>query len=77
MDLLSEMLQSFSPSQADVEVRTLSPEAGGSDILMLSFMEMLVAVLKTGRHYELIQAYISLFIKVRILFIFYKIISIV
>ena len=61
---MSDRLKRFSASEADVELRTLSPEAGGTVMLMLNFMKMLAAILKTGRNYELTQAYMSLYLKV-------------
>ena len=64
-DKLMETLKDTSPAQTDVELRTLAPDAGGDIQLLLSMMNFFVKMLKCGKDYELTQAYISLFLKVR------------
>ena len=60
-----EVLKEMSPSSIDVEFRSASPFGGGSLPVMEIFLEFFNAVLRSGRDYELIQAYIGLFLKVR------------
>lgn len=68
VDLISKKLNEFTPSEADIELRTLSPEGGGEIQLMANFMKSLSTLLLRGKDYELMQAYITLFIKVSFLF---------
>jgi Utp21 specific WD40 associated putative domain len=55
------------PSALDLEVRSLSPEGGGSIGLMQQFLLMLHSGLLAKRHFEAVQAYLGLFLKVRML----------
>lgn len=55
----------MSPSETDVEFRSLGPDAGGSVELLCIVLQCFVELLRIGKDYELIQAYISLFLKVR------------
>eukprot|EP00794_Sanderia_malayensis_P006767 gene6767-7529_t len=59
MDLLKEM----SPSTIDVEFRIASPLAGGSLTIVRQFLEFIHQGLKSGKDYELLQAYLGLFLK--------------
>jgi len=63
VDLISKKLNEFTPSEADIELRTLSPEGGGEIQLMANFMKSLSTLLLRGKDYELMQAYVTLFIK--------------
>ena len=58
-----ETLKKLSPAETDVEFRLLGPDGGGSKEILCSFIEVLIELTKSGREYELIQSYISLFLK--------------
>ena len=62
---LMDMLKGMSPSSVDMELRTLSPDAGGSLQAMETFMKFLLSQLKSSRNFELVEAYLGLFLKVR------------
>jgi len=65
-DLLA-MLKSFmekGPSAIDMEIRSLSPEGGGSVSLMCQFLDMLKAAIRSNANFEAVQAYLGLFLKV-------------
>ena len=65
-DLLS-MLKSLmekGPSAIDLEIRSLSPEGGGSVSLMCQFLDMLKAGIRSNASFEAVQAYLGLFLKV-------------
>ena len=66
---LLEKLKSISPAQTDVEFRTLAPDAGGDIELLSSIMKFFIQLLKGGKDYELTQAYISLFLKVSVVYL--------
>lgn len=57
-------LKSLGPSAVDLEIRSLAPEMGGSVNVMCSFLHMVRCVLKTNKNFEIIQAYLGLFLKV-------------
>ncbi|KAF6844487.1 U3 small nucleolar RNA-associated protein 21-like protein [Colletotrichum musicola] len=52
-------LKSLSPSSADLELRSLSPEDGG----MLDFVRALTSRLAARRDYELVQAWMTVFLR--------------
>lgn len=56
------------PSAIDSEIRSLAPESGGDILLMKNFMEFLEAQLKTRKDFELVEAYLALFLKVNPLY---------
>ncbi|KRY55867.1 Protein sidekick -like protein, partial [Trichinella britovi] len=57
-------LQSCNVSSVYTELVNLGPESGaGSERLLRAFMRMAIAVLKTGRCFELINAQLSLFLQ--------------
>lgn len=58
-----DKLRNMSPSETDVEFRSLGPDAGGSVELLCIVLQCFVELLRIGKDYELIQAYISLFLK--------------
>ena len=62
------MLKEMSPSAIDVEFRLAAPEGGGSVDVMQLLLEFFNECLGSGRNYELIQAYIGLFLKVFTIF---------
>ena len=59
------MLKELGPSAIDAEVRSLAPEGGGTVQLMANFLSFINEMLRTNRDFELIQAYLALFLKVR------------
>lgn len=61
---LVQQLKEMGPSAIDLEVQSLAPEGGGSINLMLAFMDFLSHSFSTNRDYELLQAYLALFLKV-------------
>ena len=60
-----DMLKSFSPSSVDAELRGLAVEAGGSVELLSAMLQFFTFQLKTRRDYEVTQAYLSVFLKVK------------
>ena len=58
------LLKTLSPSEIDVELRSLSPLGGGSTEAMKHFIIFLHKSLITNSDFELIQAYTALFTKV-------------
>ncbi|XP_054162856.1 WD repeat-containing protein 36-like [Oppia nitens] len=63
---LMDCLKSMSQSAIDAELRSLSTQSIGSPNLMLYFLESLETGLKTYRDFELIQSYLSLFLKIHV-----------
>jgi len=59
-----DQLKLMGPSAIDVELRSLGPEGGGSEEMLHHMMQLLLSQLKTGKDFELVQAYMSLFLKV-------------
>ncbi|XP_030844330.1 WD repeat-containing protein 36 [Strongylocentrotus purpuratus] len=62
-DAVLKFLKTMSPSRIDMEFRSLDPVGGGSVLAMRQFISFLHHSLTTGRDYELIQAYLALFLK--------------
>ncbi|KAI0213406.1 WD repeat-containing protein 36 [Lamellibrachia satsuma] len=58
-----EKLKGLGPSAIDAELRQLGPDAGGSVELLVGFLHMLNDHLETNRDFELMQAYLALFLK--------------
>ena len=58
------MLKSMGPSAIDAEIRSLAPEAGGDLQLMKNFLDFVEAQLVTKKDFELVEAYLALFLKV-------------
>jgi hypothetical protein len=65
-DRVLKKLKEFGPSMIDIEIHSLSPEGGGSVHLMCQFLKFIEYVLSTNKNFELAQAYVGLFLKVRI-----------
>ncbi|KAK3090298.1 hypothetical protein FSP39_010724 [Pinctada imbricata] len=59
-----ERLMELGPSVIDVQIRSLSPEGGGSVDVMVNFLRFIHYIIRTKRHFELANAYLGLFIKV-------------
>ena len=60
-----EYLKTLGPSAIDLDIRSLTPEAGGSVGVMTTFLKFIRAVLQTKRNFEIAQAYLGLFLKVQ------------
>ena len=61
-----DMLKTMSPASIDGEFRSLAPDAGGSLEQIEHFMHFLLSQLRTKNHFELVEAYLGLFLKVRL-----------
>lgn len=61
--LIIETLKKLSPSETDVEFRLLGPDVGGSIETLSQFIKVLIDITKSGKDFELIQSYLSLFLK--------------
>lgn len=61
-----DMLKTMSPASIDGEFRSLAPDAGGSLEQIEHFMHFLLSQLRTKKHFELVEAYLGLFLKVRL-----------
>jgi U3 small nucleolar RNA-associated protein 21 len=57
------------PSNIDLEIRSLSPEGGGSIEAMEQFLKFCSHVLNSRNNFELVNAYLGLFLKVSIIYI--------
>ena len=60
-------MKSLGPAATDVEMRSLGPEGGGSEEMMGHMIQLMLDQLKSGKDFELVQAHMSLFLKVRVL----------
>lgn len=70
---LLKFLKTLAPSELEAEFRMLSPDMGGSIDSLCQFMESFVLFLKSGKDYELVQGYVSLFLKVYVYYILLEI----
>ena len=52
------------PSAIDIEVRSLGPEGGGTLDLMSNFLTMIQNGFSDNRNFEVLQSYLSLFLKI-------------
>lgn len=59
-----ELMKSLSPAAIDGELRSLSPENGGSVEWLEHFMKFLLSQLQGNMNFELVEAYMGLFLKV-------------
>ena len=57
-------MKTLGPSAVDLEIRSLTPEAGGSFGVMKTFLKFVKAILMTKKNFEIAQAYLGLFLKV-------------
>ncbi|CAG9861245.1 unnamed protein product [Phyllotreta striolata] len=62
-EVAMEKLKTLGPSMIDFEIKSLSPDNGGSVEVMLEFMKCLEFVLKSNGDFELAEAYLSVFLK--------------
>lgn len=56
-------ITSLGPSAIDFEIKSLDPDAGGNDAVMLQFMKMIQHMLKSNCNFELAQSYLGVFLK--------------
>lgn len=63
-DKILNRFKELGPSAIDVEIRSLSPEGGGSIEAMEQFLMFCNHVLESKKCFELVNAYLGLFIKV-------------
>ena len=59
-------MKSLGPSAIDVEIRSLTPEGGGSVSVMAIFLKFIGSTLRSKKNFEIAQAYLGLFLKVSI-----------
>jgi U3 small nucleolar RNA-associated protein 21 len=59
-----EDLKQMGPSAIDSEIRSLSLHLGGSVELLSQFLSAVTVVLKKRKDYEIVQAYLGLFLKI-------------
>lgn len=64
-----EKLKSCGPSMTDFEIKSLSPDNGGSTEVMLQFMKCIEFMLKSNKDFELAEAYLGVFLKTHSLII--------
>jgi U3 small nucleolar RNA-associated protein 21 len=60
---LLEDLKKMGPSAIDMEMRSLGVEMGGSVELMQNFLQFILYLFSTKKHFEIVNAYLALFIK--------------
>uniref|UniRef100_A0A7M5V3L5 Small-subunit processome Utp21 domain-containing protein n=1 Tax=Clytia hemisphaerica TaxID=252671 RepID=A0A7M5V3L5_9CNID len=60
---LVELLKEMGPSDIEAEFRMLGPEMNGTIDGLVDLFKAFVILLKSGKYYELVQAYITLFLK--------------
>lgn len=56
-------ITALGPSAVDFEIKSLDPDAGGNDVVMLQFMKMIHFMLKSNCNFELAQSYLGVFLK--------------
>ena len=62
-----KLMKSMGPSAIDGEFRSLGPEGGGSLDQLVNFMKFLLDGLRKREDFELVEAYLGLFLKVNIM----------
>lgn len=58
-----KMLLEMGPSGVEVEIRGLDPDAGGSEEVLVKFLEMIKCALDKQHYFEAVQGYLGLFLK--------------
>jgi len=58
-----KMMEEMTPSALDIELQTMCPEDGGSEELVSAFVSLLILCLESRRDYDVVQAYLNVFIK--------------
>jgi len=61
--ILFDQLKLMGPSALNYEVRSLSPEAGGTYELIIKFLNLLNEISIKNKDFELIQSYLGVFLK--------------
>ena len=56
-------MKKMGPSSVDMELRSLGVEMGGSVELLQNFLQFVLYVFSTRKHFEIVNAYLALFIK--------------
>lgn len=64
-----KLLMSMGPAAVEVEIRGLDPDIGGSEDIMIRFIEMIKYAFQTKRNFEVTQGYLGLFLKLHADFI--------
>lgn len=64
VDLPLRLLKDSGPSAISIELTSLAPEGGGSNSLLLAFIQMIDSMLASGRDFDLAHGYLALFLKV-------------
>lgn len=64
VDLPLRLLKDSGPSAISIELTSLAPEGGGSNSLLLAFIQMIEGLLASGRDFDLAHGYLALFLKV-------------
>lgn len=59
-------LKELGPSSLETELRSFSPEGGGSVTLMQQFLKLVGHIVDAGMDFESAQAYLGLFLKVNL-----------
>lgn len=59
-----DALKEMGPSAIDTEIRSIGPYLGGSSHLLSQFLTAVSFVLESKRNYEIVQAYLGLFLKI-------------
>lgn len=63
-DSVLKSMKEMGPSAIDREIRLLSSDDGGSDDVMVYFLEYVESILKSNKDFELAHSYLALFLKV-------------
>lgn len=71
-----EILKGMGPAAIEGEIRGLSPEGGGSVEQLEFFVRLLLDQIKMGTNFELVEAYMGLFLKVGA-FVYYRVMRVV
>lgn len=58
-----EGLKGMGPSSIEFEIKSLSPDVGGTVGVMLQFLKCIEFMLKTNQNFELAQAYLGVFLR--------------
>ena len=58
-----EMLMKMGPSMVDFEIKSMGVDSVGSIKLLDHFMRLLMELLQTNRHFELVQTYLAVFLR--------------
>lgn len=62
-DGIIEVLKAKGPSAIEIEITSLAQEGGGSQELMVKFLQLILAALRSRKNFEAVEAYLGLFLK--------------